>query len=374
MRLFGRSRPLNLALQGGGAHGAYTWGVLDRLLEDDRVEPGWLSGTSSGSVNAAALASGWTLGGRDKAREVLAGVWKDIAGAGVPDFVKLNPFYSTLSRSSTMAQMASMFSPYDFNPMGFDPLRSVLETWIDFKAIRQRSSIELIIPATDARTGQARFFNTREISVETVMASSCLPALHQAVEIDGESYWDGGFSSNPDVLGLAKASPVRDTMIVQLTPLKRAQVPTNSHGISDHVYHLAFLAPLIRDIEIIENCREACGGGLGIMPRSSGPGRVADHRFHVIDATPHTVSMDWSSKVNPEWDTFQKLFEAGREDATAWLEKYFNDIGRRETIDLRKHFLARSDVPALTLPKPPGEIDDDGHDAAMGTVMAGNAP
>ncbi|MEO1281064.1 MAG: patatin-like phospholipase family protein [Pseudomonadota bacterium] len=357
MRLFGRTRPLNLALQGGGAHGAYTWGVLDRLLEDDRIQPGWVSGTSSGSVNAAALASGWTLGGRDKAREVLAGVWKDIAGAGVPDFVKLNPFYSTFSRSPAMAQMASLFSPYEFNPMGFDPLRSVLETWIDFKAIRQRSAIELIIPATDARTGQARYFNTREISVETIMASSCLPALHQAVQIEGNSYWDGGFSSNPDVLGLAKASPVRDTMIVQLTPLKRAEVPTNSHGISDQVYHLAFLAPLIRDIELIETCRDACGGGLGLMARSSGPGRIADHRFHLIDATSHTVQMDWSSKVNPEWDIFEKLFLAGREDTTVWLEEHGNDIGWRETVNLRQHFLARSDVQAVVFPKPPEDDD-----------------
>lgn len=354
MELFKRMRPtLNLALQGGGAHGAYTWGVLDRLLEDDHIDPGWVSGTSAGAVNAVALASGLTLGGRDKARETLQNVWLEIARAGVPDFVRLNPFFSSFSRSSTVAQMASLFSPYDYNPLGFDPFRSLLEASIDFKAIREKSVIDLIIPATEVRSGKARFFTTQEITVETVLASSCLPALHRAVEIDGNSYWDGGFSSNPDLIGLAKHSPHRDTLLVQLQPLNRADVPTGAHGISDHVYNLTFMAPLIRDVELIVMCRDACGGPRKYFPRHEGPGRVADHRYHLIDATPHTAKLDWSSKVNPEIEVFKQLFEAGKQDMDAWLTLNRAAVGRRETADLNGYFLTRETVPSLDVPKPP---------------------
>lgn len=353
MEYFKRKRPLNLALQGGGAHGAYTWGVLDRLLEDERVDPGWVSGTSAGAVNAVALASGLTTGGRAGARETLANVWLEIARAGVPDFVRLNPFFSTLSRSPAVAQMASLFSPTELNPLGFDPFRALLEASIDFKAIRERSAIELIVSATDVRSGQARHFATREITVETVLASACLPALHRAIEIDGNSYWDGGFSSNPDLVGLARHSPHRDTLIVQLQPLKRADVPTGAHAISDHVYHLVFLAPLVRDVELITTCRDACGGPRQYFPRAQGPGRLADHRFHLIDATPHTSKLDWSSKVNPEIEVFKLLFEAGREDTAVWLSRHREDLGRRETVDLRGYYLGAEKAPTVDVPPPP---------------------
>lgn len=352
-----RTRPLNLALQGGGAHGAYTWGVLDRLLEDGRLKPSWVSGTSAGAVNAVALASGLALGGPDKARETLQTVWLEIARAGVPDFVRLNPFFSTLSRSPAVAQMASLFSPYDFNPLGFDPFRGLLEACIDFKAIRESPAVELIVPATDVRSGQARYFTTREITVDTVLASACLPALHRAVEIDGNSYWDGGFASNPDLIGLARHSPHRDTLIVQLQPLKRADVPTGAHAISDHVYHLMFLAPLIRDIELITTCRDACGGPRLMFARKQGHGRIADHRFHLIDATPHTAKLDWSSKVNPGIEVFQKLYEAGREDMQTWMTQNRTAVGRRETVDLRGYFLARDAVAPVEVPPPPDEGD-----------------
>lgn len=358
MRLFSRTRDLNFALQGGGAHGAYTWGVLDRMLEDDQITPRWVSGTSAGAINAVALASGLAHGDRDKARHTLHGVWKEIAQAGVPDFVRMNPFFSSMTKSPAMAHMASFFSPNELNPMGFDPLRDVLEKWIDFKAIRERPAVELIVAATDVRTGQARFFPTREMAVETILASSCLPALHPAVEIDGNAYWDGGFTANPDLLGLAKASPCRDTLIVQLQPLKRPDIPTDAHGISDHVYHLTFLAPFIRDIELIETCREACGGPRQLLPRETGPGRIADHRFHLIDATPHTAKLDWSSKVSPEWEVFQLLFAAGREDMETWLSENRYAIGRYETVDLREQFMAREKAEAVILPKAPTDDGD----------------
>lgn len=374
MRFLKRRRRLNLALQGGGAHGAYTWGVIDRLLADERISLSWVSGTSAGALNAVGLASGLTTGGPDGARAALAGLWRGVAQAAVPDFVRFNPFFSTWSRSPAVAQMASLFAPHELNPLGFDPLREVLETHIDFEAIRTRSELELIIAATDVRTGKAQLFSRPELTIEAVLASCCLPALHRAVEINGDSYWDGGFSANPDVIGLAQSSPCRDTLIVQLTPLKRPDVPTGAHAISDHVYHLTFLAPLIHDIEKVEICRQATSrAGWRLTTNDQGPGRIAAQRFHVIDATAHTRTLDWSSKVNPDWTIFEQLFEAGRADTETWLAEHFNDIGRRDSVDLQRHFLERADVPDLPLPKAPNGRNGHGHDEEAGGTPSQDA-
>src|SRR3990170_2863007 len=221
VRLFRRNVRVNLALQGGGAHGAFTWGVLDRLLEDDQVQIGWISATSAGAVNAVALASGLLAGGQEGARQKLRHVWEAVHKAGVPDLLRLNPFLFGLSRAPQLAQMASLWSPYEFNPLGFDPLRRLLSESIDFEKLRKNSPIELLIAATEVATGRSRIFRRRELTVEAVLASSCLPTLHHAVEIDGVSYWDGGFSANPDIKTLAMESPVEDTLIVQLNSLIR---------------------------------------------------------------------------------------------------------------------------------------------------------
>ncbi|MEI9901580.1 MAG: patatin-like phospholipase family protein [Hyphomicrobium sp.] len=190
---------MNLALQGGGAHGAFTWGVLDRLLEDDELEINWVSATSAGAVNAVALASGLSEGGKSSARNKLRSVWEAVHKAGVPDLMRLNPWLYGLSRAPQLAQMASLWSPYEFNPLGFDPLRRLLAESIDFEKLRKDSPIELLIAATEVASGRARIFRRNEITVDAVLASACLPTLHHAVEIDGAAYWDGGFSANPDI-------------------------------------------------------------------------------------------------------------------------------------------------------------------------------
>ena len=229
MLFFSTTRRINLALQGGGAHGAFTWGVLDRLLEDKQIELGWVSGTSAGAINAVALASGLATGGagdgRERARETLHCVWAAVEAAGVPDLVRLNPFLYGMSKSSGFAAMGALLSPYEFNPLGFDPLRKLLEANIDFAAIRATPGIELLLAATDIGNGLPRLFRRGEVSVEAVLASACLPQIHHAVEIEGRAYWDGGFSANPDVLTLAVESPVADTLIVQLNALDRALSP-----------------------------------------------------------------------------------------------------------------------------------------------------
>jgi NTE family protein len=238
--------------------------------------------------------------------------------------------------------MASLFSPYDFNPLGFDPLSGVLDKWIDFDAIRTSEDMELLIGATEVLTGRARLFRREAISAQVVAASSCLPALHHAVEIDGIAYWDGGFSCNPDIVTLAQESPVRDTLIVQIAPLRIDEVPTGAHSISNHVYNLSFQASLVRDAAIVETAK-ACKPArrYALDAQSRGLRRLATHNFHLVDASPLTSKMCWTSKVHPDWDVFVQLFETGRKDAETWLKVHGKAVGRRSSVDLGRHFLMK---------------------------------
>lgn len=335
-----RNISVNLALQGGGAHGAFTWGVLDRLLEENRVQIGWISATSAGAVNAVALAAGLMEGGREAAREKLFNVWHAVHKAGVPDLMRLNPFLSGFSRSNTMANVASLWSPYDFNPLGFDPLRRLLEDNIDFAKLRTNCPIELLIAATVVSTGRPRLFRRHEMSVEAVLASACLPTIHHAVEVDGTAYWDGGFSANPDLINLGVESPVADTLIVQLSPLVKQDHPRSVADITAHANRLQFNLPLLRDVEVIMAVRQTARG-LFERGRLSA---LAKHRFHLIDATPHTGNLAGETAIKPDWGVITFLHGAGRAEATRWLETAANDVGRHESIDLEKHFLAAGAV------------------------------
>lgn len=367
MELIRRRKRINLALQGGGTHGAFTWGVIDRLLEEDRIKIGWVSAASAGAINAAALAAGLATGSREAARDKLREVWQAVAKAGVPDLLRLNPVLFTLSRSAPLAHLASLWSPYEFNPLGFDPLRRLLTETIDFELIRTKSPVELLIAATEVATGQARLFRRDELTVDAVLASACLPALHHAVEIDGVAYWDGGFSANPDLVTLAMESPVPDTLIVQLSPLTKEGLPTGAREIQAHVNRLTFNAPLIRDVEIIETAREAMHGA--VRSRFSRLRGLAQHRFHLVEAAPYTGVLSDETKMNPDLALLTHLREAGRAEAGKWLARHCVDIGRRSTVDLRSHFQAvRTGRPArITAAKP-------GHEPAAVTSKSGNDP
>ncbi len=341
---------LNLALQGGGAHGAFTWGVLDRLLEDDGLAFGCISGTSAGAVNAVAMASGLAEGSRTKARENLFKVWQAVHKAGVPDLTRLNPFLYGLSRSQSVAQVASLWSPYEFNPLGFDPLRRILSEHVDFEALRDKPGVELLIAATHVPTGRARLFRRRELTIDAVLASACLPTVHHAVEIDGVAYWDGGFSANPDLVTLAVESPVADTLLVTLTPLVIDEHPMSVRDISNHATRLTFNAPLLRDIEVIMAVRETAGA---ILPK----GRLsplARHRFHLIDASPVTATMSPETTLKPDWTVITYLHGAGRNAAEEWLKSSRDAIGRNETIDLGQHFFGRAAAPQANASPPQG--------------------
>jgi NTE family protein len=333
----GRRRTrINLALQGGGAHGAFTWGVIDRLLDEADLEFAWLSGTSAGAVNAVALAAGLAEGGRAGARDKLRRVWEAVQEAGVADLLRLNPFLYGMTRSSQVGQVASLFSPYEFNPMGFDPMRRLLTSHIDFDRLRAFSGVELLIAATDVATGRARLFRRHEISVEAVLASACLPTVHHAVEIDGRAYWDGGFSANPDLVTLAAESPVADTIIVQITPVAKHGVPRTARDIAFDVNRVTFNQPLIRDVELIEAAREVPVTWRRPRGRLA---RLAAHRFHQIEAGRYTGSLSPESKLRPDRELLSFLHNAGRSETHKWLARNASFIGRRSTVDLREKYL-----------------------------------
>lgn len=356
VRLFGRRRKINLALQGGGAHGAFTWGVLDQLLEEDDFEIGWVSGTSAGAVNAVALAAGLMENGPTGAREKLRQVWTAVHKAGVPDLMRLNPFLFGMSRSASLAQMTSLWSPYDFNPLGFDPLRDLLNGLIDFPRLARASPVELLIAATDVATGRPRFFRRSELTVDCVLASACLPTLHHAVNIGGRAYWDGGFSANPDIVTLAGESPVFDTLIVQINPLVRAELPTGVREISTHVNRLAFNAPLLRDVEVVEAVRK----GARAAPRWSRSRRqaLARHRFHLVDAGRYTSMLPDDSKMKPDIGLLTYLHGAGRTETHKWLTANRSSVGRRSTVDLTAHFLHQRGPQALVPMAPPRPVPE----------------
>ena len=339
---------INLALQGGGIHGAFTWGVLDRILEEDSLEIGWISATSAGAVNAVALAAGLAEGSPQMAREKLYKVWDAVYKAGVPDLTRLNPFLYGLSNSKSMAQVASLWSPYEFNPLGFDPLRRILSGHVDFSALRSGSGPRLLIAATHVATGRARIFRHDELTVEVVLASACLPTVHHAVQIEGSAYWDGGFSANPDLVTLALDSPVHDTLLVLLNPLVQNELPTTVRDISNHANQITFNAPLLRDVAIINAVRETAGT---LLPK----GRfapLARHRFHLIDAGPVTAALSPETAMKPDWSLMTYLHGAGRNAGEQWLNVSLGSVGKRETTDLAQYFLP-SDNPAGATAKNP---------------------
>jgi NTE family protein len=332
-----RNLRLNLALQGGGAHGAFTWGVLDRLLDEGDIDFGWISATSAGAVNAVALADGLAEGGRSAARDRLRAVWEAVIEAGVPDLLRLNPFLYGVSRSSTIGHMASMFSPYEFNPLGFDPLRKLIAAHIDFDRLRRFESLELLICATDVATARPRLFRRAEMTIDAILASACLPQIHHAVEIEGRAYWDGGYSANPDLVTLADESPVADTLLVLLNPVEKAHPPRSAREIAADVSRVTFSQPLVRDvIEISAHAGDT--GSRWHRPRSRAQ-RLARHRFHLIEAGRHTSTLPPDSKMRPERALLTYLHNAGREEAGRWLEQSKPDIGRRSSIDLAAHLL-----------------------------------
>ena len=340
---------LNLALQGGGAHGAFTWGALDALLQSDRFRFDTVSATSAGAINAAALASGLVTGGTEGARKKLREVWDAIVEAAPPDLSQLNPMLASLGKleafgAPSMNQIAGLVSPYTFNPFDFNPLRKLLEQLINFEAIRQRGKLELLIAATDASTGRARLFGRSELTVDMVLASACLPMLYKAIKIDGQSYWDGGFSANPDLLTLAREAKARDTLIVLLNPTSRDEVPTHSIDILSQINRITFSQPLLRDVREIMSIRQAMAGPQSVLMANERK-RVAKHRFHMIEAGAYVARLPDVSRIRADRASIDGLFNAGKREAEGWIARHAGQVGHRETVDLAMRLLPESAAP-----------------------------
>ena len=335
-----RTKRLNLGLQGGGAHGAFTWGVLDARLECDDLEFDGVSGASAGAVNAVALAAGLQEGGRAGARAKLAEVWRAIAATSPAALLPS----AGMSSDAWVGIATRMVSPYQFNPFDFDPLRHVLTQTIDFAALGRRDAPHLYISATDVADGKARVFSTPEITRDVVLASTCLPHFRQAVRIGQRHYWDGGYSANPPILPLVLERKAADTLIVLIDPTELADLPTSAPDIARRLGSLAFNAPLRREIELIESWRAMSGEGLMIGRRHR---RLRQHRFHLIEAGEATGRLAPASKLYPVWTLLETLRDHGRSVARAWIETHTDALGNRSTVDLSARFLRPSGDVAL---------------------------
>lgn len=323
------SKRVNLALQGGGAHGAFGWGVLDRIAEDGRLDIEGLSAASAGSVNAVVYAHGRMNGGNDGAREALEKFWKAISDAG-----RLYAPATMILRS-----MTGVFSPYQFNPFNINPLREVLEKTVDMEAVRACDCVELFICATNVRTGQPRIFNTRELTLDTVLASACVPFLFRAVEVGGENYWDGGYMGNPPLYPLIYNTQSRDIVIVHINPIVRPQLPTSAAEIQNRLNEITFNSSLIREFRAIAFVTKLIEQG---WLKDEYRDRLKHVLIHSIRSDEAMCDLTVASKLNTDWNFLCDLRDRGREAAAGWLERAYDHIGHHSTVDLRSEFLGET--------------------------------
>jgi NTE family protein len=325
---------VDLALQGGGSHGAFTWGVLDRLLEEPWLKIEAISGTSAGAMNAAVLVSGFLNGGARGAREALDTYWERVAETARYSPMQRSIFDRLMNRWSLdtspgyvmMDLMSRLVSPYNLNPFGYNPIRSILEDCIDFGHLND-SPIKLFITATSVRTGRGKIFRNKEITPDVLLASACLPTLFQAIEIDGEPYWDGGYAGNPTISPLVRESEAYDVILVQINPRERLDTPRSAGDILDRLNEISFNAPLMKELRMIALLRQAVDPGTGEGCRWA---KMRTHRI----LTDKLVEFGASSKLNAEGRFLRVLKDEGRKAAEEFLQSRGDDIGKRSTADL----------------------------------------
>lgn len=334
-------KTVNLALQGGGAHGAFGWGVLDRLLEEEQLFFDGVSATSAGAMNAALLAYGLAEGGREGAKSALAGFWRRIADAASFSPLQPTPMDRLLHNHSLemspafliMDIMTRVFSPYETNPGNYNPLRKALEASVDFDKLRAKSPVRLFLSATNVRQGKVRVFTTNEISADAVLASACLPFMFQAVEIDGEPYWDGGYMGNPALFPLIYGCESRDIIVVHINPIMRSQTPKTARDILNRINEISFNSSLMREMRAISFVTELIDDGA--FP----DGKMKRMLIHSIEAEEFMRKLGVSSKMNADWEFLTHLKGIGRACAEDWLEINYDNIGKRTTVDLPAKYL-----------------------------------
>ena len=325
---------VNLALQGGGSHGAFTWGVLDRLLEEKRLSFEGITATSAGAVNAVAMVDGLAAGGREGAREALRRYWQKVSAIASSGIFKPSPVDQANSDFGLEHSPGFLFiesltyfaSPYQMNPFNYNPLRDLLKEAINFERIRTQRQIKLFICATNVQTAKVKIFGGKEIDVDHVLASTCLPLMMQAIEIGGEYYWDGGYAGNPAIFPLVYDCDTPDILMVHITPAERPGVPKTSPQIMNRMQEISFNTSLIREMRTI-----------AYLNRLMDTGKVDRGKrmlVHLIEAEDLIRELSWSSRLNGDWDFLMHLFEMGRARADKWLAANFDSIGVASTVDL----------------------------------------
>jgi NTE family protein len=336
-------KTINVALQGGGAHGAFTWGVLDRLLEDDRIAIEGISGTSAGAMNGAALAQGWIDGGSEGARRSLDAFWRrmsEFAQLGLVHRTPLDRVFGNWNLDYAPGflffdALVRQFSPYQLNPTNYHPLRVLLDDFLEVEKIRACTAVKLFVSATNVRTGKIRVFGNPEISVDALLASACLPYVFQSIVIDGDPYWDGGYMGNPALFPLIYGCESRDILVVEINPLTRDDVPRNAAQIMNRLNEISFNSSLMREMRAI-----AFVDKLISDPSFEGPAGQVFRRVlvHMIGSGDTMQEFGVSSKMNADLEFLLHLKEIGRARAALWIEENIDAVGERSTLDIAEVF------------------------------------
>ncbi|NHK28964.1 patatin-like phospholipase family protein [Parvularcula flava] len=336
---------IDLALQGGGAHGAFAWGVLDYLLEDDRIDFAGITAASAGAMNAAVMCYGLAEGGPEAARKHLDRFWYEISQIKSHLGIFSNPLLDHVPELQRMTDWLSYtmmesfvhaISPYQFNPLKINPLRDILTEIVDFDVLQHCEMTRLYISATNVRTGRVKVFQTRDVTADVIMASACLPYLYQAVEIDGEAYWDGGFSGNPPLFPLFYDRATRDLLVVHINPIRRDDVPKTSTEINNRINEISFNSSLLKEMRAVAFVQRLLNED---MLKDEYRDRYSNILFHSIRADKVLRDLSIASKYNTNWHFFEDLKMRGRETAKLWLNQSYDRIGRESTVDLHAEFL-----------------------------------
>lgn len=332
---------INLALQGGGSHGAFAWGALDRLLEDERIAIEGIVGTSAGAMNAVVTAYGLTLGGNEGARQALRRFWESVAEMGARSVMQ--PSWLDRMRSPgsldyspgwiLLDTWSRVFSPYQMNPTNYHPLREILSRQIDFAALRQSAKVKLFICASNVLTNRLHVFEGRDMSIEAVLASGCIPSVFQAIEIDGEHYWDGGYMGNPPFFPIIYNCSSADVVLIMVNPIQIKQVPHTAQAILDRINTLSFNSSLMREMRAINFVNHLIDSGF------NEGGRLKKILVHCIDAEDEMGNLGVSSKINVCWEFLTWLFELGRKRADDFLREHFDRIGKESSTAIERRFL-----------------------------------
>lgn len=332
----GGPKEINLALQGGGSHGAFTWGVLDRLMEEERFTVTGISGTSAGAMNTVVFADGFIKDGVEGAKRALAGFWEAVSRSSWLSPIQRNPadvLFGNWNLENSPAYLAldiasRMFSPYDLNPFDINPLRDILEKYVDFEAVRACEELKLFITATRVETGTPRVFTNEEITLDVTMASACLPHLYKAVEIGGEPYWDGGYMGNPSLWPLFYGDTCRDVVLVQISPFHRPGTPKTAQEIVDRINEITFNAGLLRELRAVD-----------FVSRLLKEGRLdnthyREIRMHIIHNETEMIKLEAASKLNTQWEFLKYQHDLGRRTAERWITANYDRVGKESTVDL----------------------------------------